>query len=427
MYPKKAMVALICLELIVVLIPLGCGPKKESATEPIRIGSIYPMTGSVARNGEIAKHAIELALDIINNKHDLDLPFARTEGIPALGNRKIEVVFGDSQGESELGLSETERLITEQKVVIVTGCYQSSVTKTASQAAERLETPFIDADAISPDLHQRGFKWFFQITPDTLAAGRDMLEVLAGIDKAMGVDTKSMKIGLMYEDTDFGRDTMKASEEVLTKAGYNISTQIFYPHETSDLSSEVMKLKSEGVEILWQGGYVSDSILFVKTLKELGYMPKIIMAATGGATNPDFLGTLGADGDYWVTAEYFSLGALDKKPMMKAVNDMYKEKYGDNLDSVAIRSFTSMFVVADALERAASTEKAKIRDALMATDLSSEDVITTWDGVKFDDEGYNVRGTMVFHQVRGGEYKLAWPMELAEVEIVFPAPGWDER
>ena len=77
----------------------------------VKIGVIYPMSGVAAQAGLDDKHAIDLALDIINTtkyKH-LNLPLAKTEGLPNLGGAKVSVIITDHQGKPDLGLSEAER------------------------------------------------------------------------------------------------------------------------------------------------------------------------------------------------------------------------------------------------------------------------------------------------------------------------------
>ncbi|RMG58960.1 MAG: branched-chain amino acid ABC transporter substrate-binding protein, partial [Deltaproteobacteria bacterium] len=132
----------------------------------IKIGAIYPLTGPAATTGKELADAIKLAQDIINNKYDFNLPLAKSEGLPNLGGAKIEVVIADHQGKPDVGLSEAERLITEEKVVALLGCYYSSVTKTASLAAERHKIPFLNPESTAASLTERGFKWFFRTTPN---------------------------------------------------------------------------------------------------------------------------------------------------------------------------------------------------------------------------------------------------------------------
>src|SRR3990172_4281568 len=128
-------------------------PTEATAPEPviIKIGALYPLTGAGAATGIASKEAIEFAADIVNNSYpDLNLPLASEAGLPNLGGAKIEVIFADHQMDPEIGASETERLITEEQVVAIVGAYASSVTATASQAAERLGIPFVNAQSTSP-------------------------------------------------------------------------------------------------------------------------------------------------------------------------------------------------------------------------------------------------------------------------------------
>src|SRR4030067_1592617 len=105
---------------------IGAQPKE------VVLGAIYPMTGPTALGGEVAKFAIETAVDIINNKHDLDVPLARTEGLPRLGGAKVRVIILDHQGSPEKGLSAAEKLI-QDKVAAIMGTYYSSVAAVVSQ------------------------------------------------------------------------------------------------------------------------------------------------------------------------------------------------------------------------------------------------------------------------------------------------------
>ncbi|HMK64226.1 MAG TPA: ABC transporter substrate-binding protein, partial [Thermodesulfobacteriota bacterium] len=98
-----------------------------SAQQVIKVGAVYPLTGNIASTGLDCKRGAELAVDIINGKYDLNLPLAKTAGLPNLGGAKIELVFADTKGDPKNGMSEAERLVTQEKVVAMIGAYQSSV------------------------------------------------------------------------------------------------------------------------------------------------------------------------------------------------------------------------------------------------------------------------------------------------------------
>ena len=128
---------------------IGLADPARAEDKVVKIGAVFPMTGNAASAGIHAKYAIEVALDIINNAHPElgDLPLAKNAGLAGLGGAKVEVVFADNQGSPATGQNQALRLITEEKVVALTGAYQSGITLTASAIA----CPFsLKAEVIVP-------------------------------------------------------------------------------------------------------------------------------------------------------------------------------------------------------------------------------------------------------------------------------------
>src|SRR2546426_3046251 len=103
---------------------------------------------------------------LANGAADLPFPFyQRLKGMPGLKGAKVRLIFADHQGKPEVGQAEAERLITQEKVAALVGCWHSNVTAVASQVAERHGVPFLNAESSSPALTTRGFKWFFRTSP----------------------------------------------------------------------------------------------------------------------------------------------------------------------------------------------------------------------------------------------------------------------
>lgn len=423
---KRTFRSILFCVLLLALVASACAPAKQASAGTIKVGVIYPLTGNIASTGAQGKQGVELAVDIINNKHDFDFPFAKTEGIPALNNMKIEPIFADSRGEPDAGLAEAERLITSENVIALIGSYQSSVVKTASQAAERLERPFLNADGVSPALAERGFKWYFGTGP-TAYQSYPAFAFLEDLAKAKNLDLHEATIGAIFENTDFGTDTLNATKAQAAEHGYEIDVIVQYPHEATDLSTEVLALKSGGVDILLQGSYTSDAILFTRTMKDLDFNPEGIVTTGGGYSDPTWLKNVGADGNYIILGDVWTLDLAKVRPVVGVINSMYKEKYGADMDSVSARSFTAMMVLADALQRAGSTDNEKLREALMATNIPAKDTIMVWDGIKFDEKGRNVLAKGLFKQILDAKYTVVWPFEAAVAEIVWPMPPWDKR
>ena len=106
-------------------------------------------------------------------------------------------------------------------------------------------------------------------------------------------------------------------------------------------------------------------------------------------------------------------------------NALYKAKTGgDDLDDVSVRGLQGFLVMADAINRAGSTDPAKIRDALKATDLKADQMAAGYDGVKFDDKGQNILASSVVTQMRGGQYLAVFPKARATTDVILPYKGW---
>ena len=121
------------------LLAAGILPPATSAhaQQEVKVGVIYPLSGPVAQVGIDAVAAVKTVLEIVNDGADLPLPLAKSKGLPGLGGAKVTIVVSDHQGKPEVGLSEAERLISQEKVHALFGAYFSSVTGAASQAAEQ--------------------------------------------------------------------------------------------------------------------------------------------------------------------------------------------------------------------------------------------------------------------------------------------------
>jgi branched-chain amino acid transport system substrate-binding protein len=406
---------------------LLCLPPSLPAQQNVKIGVIYPMSGPIAQAGLDNRHAIELALEIINTtKHkDLNLPLAKTAGLPNLGGAKLSVVFADHQGKPDLGLSEAERLLTQEKVVALCGCYNSNVTETASMVAERLKMPFFNPESSSPRLTRRGFKWFFRSTPHDETFSQAMFQCLVDLEKKRG--TKFKTIAVAYEDSLYGKDSSRIEKDLAQKAGYTVVADIPYRRSATSLTSEVQKLKAANPDVLFPTSYASDAILLLKTSKDLDYNPAAIMAQNSGHTDPSFIEAVGKDADGIASRSEFSLDLAAKRPLVKEVNDLFKQRSGRDFSGTCARAFVGFMVLADAINRAGSTQPEAIREALIKTNIPADQLITPWRGVKFDETGQNILGDAIVIQWQGGKSYTVWPFNLATKDLIYPIPKWSAR
>ena len=424
-HAKGSRLARIAVSLLALLALLGPAPGAAQAPRVIKIGAVYPLTGNIASTGLDCRRGAELAVDIINGKYDLDLPLARTEGLPNLGGARIELVFGDTKGEPKNGIAEVERLVSQDKVVAIIGAYQSSVTKTASQATERLKIPYVCSDSSSPTLTTFGYKYFFRASPHDAMFARDQFNFLKDLEKAK--KQKVETIAVLYENTEFGSNVGKEVVKLAQEFGYKIVADVSYANNATDVTSEVGRLIQAKPDVLMHASYITDAILFTKTFKEMGFKPKGIMTFAG-YIEPAYLPTVKGDANDIVVRSTFALDLAKNKPLIAKVNELFKKKYGMDMTENAARSFTAPFVLADAINRAKTTEAEAVVKAIGETAFGPEQIIYPWQGIKFDPQSHqNVFARGILVQIQGQQYVSVWPFESAAKDVVWPLRPWGTK
>jgi branched-chain amino acid transport system substrate-binding protein len=383
------------------------------------IGVIYPLSGSSAQIGVDAQKAFGTAAELINGKFEFDLPLSKDEGLPGLGGAKVRLVFADHQADPQKGRAEAERLITQEKVCAIVGTYQSAVAVTVSQVCERYQIPFLSADNSSPSLHRRGLKFYFRAAPHDEMFSAAMFDFFdAEKKKGKKIET----LALFHEDTIFGTDSSNAQLKLAQERGYKVVADIKYRANSPSLTAEVQQLKAAGADVLMPSSYTTDGILLIRTMGELGYKATNIVAQDAGFSEKALYDAVGDKIPGVISRGSFSLDLAQKRPMVGKINDMYKEKSGKDFNDYSSRQFMGLIVMADAINRAKSTDGDKIREALVATDMPGEQTIMPWGRVKFDEQGQNTFADPVLLQYVGGKFVTIFPQQAAVADAIWPMP-----
>jgi len=394
---------------------------QAEAAENVRIGVIYPLTGNAASAGQSAKDAVNLGVEIVNTAHpDLKaLPLGATAGLPNLGGAKIELDEADHQGNPQVGQQQTVRLITQDHVVAMLGSYHSSVSLVATAVAERQGIPYLVADSVAQNITGRGFKWTFRTTP----IASDFAKAYAGfLTYLKNSGRKIEKIAVINENTDYGTSVAASILEAAKAANINVAAQVPYNANSSDVSAQVIQLKTLQPDAVIFVSYTADTILYFRTLKNLDYLPPIIIGDDAGFSDPTFIPNAGDLAQGAINRSAFDIGKPGSNSYI--VNQLFKAKYGRDLDDTSARWMQGFFVLADAINRAGSTEPDKIQAALQVTDLKPDQLIMGYNGVKFDSTGQNTLASTFLIQLQGKQYVSIWPTNLATGKLELPMKGW---
>ena len=403
------------------LLPVLLPAVARAQSGPVRIGATYPLSGAVASAGTEVKQAAEVGMEIVNNPHPelASIPLAAGSGLPALGNRKVEVIFADHQGNPATAQSETLRLISQDHVVAMIGSYQSNCTLTSSAVAERYGIPFLAGESSAPSLTARGYKFFFRTTPIGTDFGKAYGEFLAyAKSKGQKIDSAT----IVNENTEYGSSTGDAIIAGVKQHGIDVGPRIIYNANSTDVSAQVLQLKQAKPDAVIFVSYTSDSILYLKTMHNLDYRPPVLIGDDSGFSDPAFAKAVGDLAQGAINRSSWDVG----KPggVGDIVNKLYKAHTGRDMDDTSARAMQGFLTLCDAINRAASTDPGKIQAALRATDLKPDQLMIGYNGVKFDANGQNELASTLIVQLKGKDYVAVWPEKNATAPLVLPFKGW---
>jgi branched-chain amino acid transport system substrate-binding protein len=408
-------VRLLVLLCITALMGLGLAGAALAADKVVRVGNIIPLSGPSASVGQQGRNAREMALEEIN----------AAGGIKSLGGAKLELLYADSESKPEKGVAEAERFINTEKVHVLTGCWNSAVTYPTSAVAERYGIPFVVPVSVADKITDQGFKNVFRIAAKDSWWTRDQFSFLKDMEKEFGVKVK--KVAFVYENGDWGKGMAAGWNKLAKEHGYEVVLDEPYPSTATDLSPVVQKIRRARPDVLYLTSNAADAILLTNTMAEYKVKPKAIICSGGGHADPSFLKAVGKSAQYMFDIVEWETDV--NKPGAKEANEKYKAKYGTNLTGEAVDAYLAMYVLKDALERAASLDPAKIREALAATKLTGgPGMIVGYDAVEFGEGGQNKHAALVMVQIndigKGLERISVWPKgaRRAGYKPVFPMP-----
>jgi branched-chain amino acid transport system substrate-binding protein len=371
-------------------------PGTSRAAETVNIGALYPITGSFAQIGQGCANAAKLAVQMVND----------AGGIKSLGGAKLNLILSDVQSDTTVTRTETERLITSNKLSAIHGCFASALTLIASEVAERANMPLLTGS--SSDKLNGGRRYTF--TPFSRAS--QFAQAQLQMSKLV---TDKPKVAVVFENTAFGTATSNGLRE--QAPGEGVEIVLFEPYSAgfTDASPLLNKVKASGANMLFAVSYLSDLILIIRTIKQLG-LKISINGGSGGFVIPDFYKSVQKDAEGLLGVAHWN---HDINADAQRVNAVYKKAYGEFLFEYAGGLVAQTYMIAAALERAASTDPQKVRDALASLDVSKGYAAMCPGGrVKFDSNGKNIYAHPVGVQWQNADLVSVFPKEDARKPLM---------
>ncbi|HEX4111272.1 MAG TPA: amino acid ABC transporter substrate-binding protein [Stellaceae bacterium] len=374
----------------------------------ITFGSSMQLTGQDANLGRYYRDAYTLTIDQIN----------KAGGIK-IGGKSVPITLKllDNQSDANLAVRQYVGLVTQDKVDFLLGPYASGTTIPVSSVSEKYQIPMVEGGGASPQIFSRGYKYIFGLLPpadDYFASTITMLEQL---------QPKAKTVALVTADDAFDVSVAKGTRKLLKAANMEIVLDQSYAAKTTDFSSIMAQIKSKQPDVVFWGGLEPEVLNALRQSKSLDVNPKLLMSFTVGVPAADFRKALGNDAN-----DAFGMTAWLPAPALKddwfgdaaKFAAAYKAKYGYDPDYHVAAGAAAVETLVKAIEKAGSLDKAKVRDALAASDFDS-----LYAHVKFNAGGQIVVPQIVI-QIQNGQVAPVFTDKFID-KPVFPVPPWNKR
>lgn len=348
--------------------------------ETIKIGGLAPMTGDLSQYGNAVNNAVKMAVEEIN----------KNGGV--LG-RDIEYIPYDERGDITEALNMYNRLVNSDEVVAIVGDVTSVPSKAVAQRANDDGVPIITASGTDADITKTG-KYAYRTCFIDPYQGQLMARYAA---EKLGVET----VAILYDSGDsYSTGIAKAFEAEAKALGLTVTANEGYAHGSISFGSQLDTIKNSNPDAILLPVYYSDVVQILKTAKQKGITSKFLGADGWDGVVPQLDGDTSLN-DVLANAYFCSqYSAVSDDADLQNFLKTYKDRYGIDANMFAVLGYDTTHILADAIERAGSTDPDKIIEALQATNYSGLTGTTT-----FDEERNPIREAVIT-SFENGAYKV---------------------
>src|SRR5437764_1213818 len=370
---------------------------------PVKLGVLHPVSGALSYSGQQGRLGATLAIDEIN----------AAGGIKVLGGAKIDPMLGDAQSTPDGGNAEVEKM-NSAGVCAVLGGYASAICLSASQTAARYDLPYVVDVGVVDSIVTRGLKNTFRFGPGFGVIAKTALDNLVAINDQAGKPAKTVMI--IHEDSAFGAGLAKLLNAHLPDRGFQVLETMPHPTPTREFENVVLKIKAQSPNLVIPANYYNEYVLLARTMQHQRVRPKGICSVLGGAASSyKFVKEFPEAAQYIMDCNHW----FDpKNPKALALKKKVEEK-GQFYTYEVYMNYSCVLLLADALERAASADRAKIIAALESSTFAGH--VMPYGPTKFVD-GQNQGAAPVNTQVLGNDIQVIFPQTFATAKPVFPVP-----
>ena len=395
------------------VLTLACGGGAGSPTtgSTIVLGAPLGLTGSLTKESALTKQGYDLWLDWINKQGGINVDGTK---------HPVKIKYYDDTSNANQSAVLMQKLITEDKANFLLGPYGSAATATDAAIAEQNQIPMVEANGAAQSIFNQGYKYTFGV----LSPANKYLQGV--VDMAATLNPKPTRIAMLSADDNFSLEVAQGIVDYAPTKGMQVVLYKKYKNGATTLTAEVQAAKAVTPDIVLNSGHLAEAIAIHKAAKEQKLNAKIFAYSVGPST-PDFIKSLGKDANFVYDGSQWTPQVKYEPAFYLSVADYvaaYKAKYPDqgDPDYHVAESTAACLALQRAIENAKSLDPKKVRDALVALDVT-----TFYGQIKFDSRGINIYKPMVVEQIQDGAHHTVYPTDVADKQPMYPTPGWDQR
>jgi branched-chain amino acid transport system substrate-binding protein len=385
----------------------ACGtPNSEKASTskgPIVIGASLPLTGDFSQPGTQAKRGYQVWQEMVNANGGV------------LG-RQVKLKITDDASNQDTVVADYTRLINQEKVDFVLGTFSSLLNFPASAVAEKNQMVFVEPAGGAPDMFTRGFKYLFfaqQATAPHQADG------FVSWVKSLPADQRPTSAAYATQDDPFTRPVIESMQKQLEGIGVKTVYSKVYPPDTSNFQTTASAMAAKKPDIISQGAVFEDGVGLVRSLKQVGYSPKVLFQTSAPSNAGQYssgIGKANTEGVFYTVSWNENAKTPQNAEFVKAYGDKYN---GEMPAEDAADAFAAAQVLQQAIEKVGNLDQAKI-----AAWLHDNEVTTILGPLSWDQTGAP-QGDFLLAQWQSDQVQIVGPPAAATTDkIVFPKPAW---
>jgi branched-chain amino acid transport system substrate-binding protein len=390
--------------------------RAQAPAPELRLGAIFPLSGPSGLLGDECFRGVELAVEERN-------------AAGGIGGRPVRLVRADAPDEAA-AQGEARRLSQgNDRVAAFLGSFATPIALPASQVAELAGIPYFELGALADAVMERGFRWIFRLSPRAADFAATTIDAVTGIvAPSLGVAPEALKLAILHEEAAGGQSIGTAQEALIRVRSLTLVERIAYASRPADLSAVVQRLRGQDTAVILHAGAPGDEVLLFRALRDAAWRPRMVIGAAGGYGLAESARTIGDEMRGTMSADWTPFEVNERAaPGARAFPELYLRRYGaEPRSGHGLASFAGARVALEALARAGSTERDRIRAAVQATDLAEGATAAGW-GVRFDERGQNLRAAPMLCQWQpapsGGLRQVAIGPAGAAVADALPSLG----